>query len=178
MSDIERENISDWDKQRGPSIGESTTVSVDFELFPQKSNKVDLFQQYNYISHAGNPLTWKIEADAINPAEWKCLVEMILEIENRPFRAATGIPRGGVALGVELNKHATGAPNDPLLIVDDVWTTGTSFTEITEHPDMKDWIGDGEWFGWVIFARIPPTFPVRALFEMAVPDSYYTDCVG
>ena len=103
---------------------------------------------------------------------------MILEIENRPFRAATGIPRGGVALGVELNKHATGAPNDPLLIVDDVWTTGTSFREIVEHPDMKDWIGDGEWFGWVIFARIPPTFPVRALFEMAVPDSYYTDCVG
>jgi len=136
-------------------------------------DRPDLFQTGNFVSHAGRDIAWKIEMDAISTEEWKCLAKMILEIEHRPFRAATGIPRGGVALGVALNEHATGAPNDPLLIVDDVWTTGTSFTEITEHPDMKDWIGDGEWFGWVIFARIPPTFPVRALFEMAVPDSYY-----
>ena len=143
---------------------------------------IDLFQTGNFVSHAGLNLTWKIEMDAISDAEWECLAKMILEIEHRPFRAATGIPRGGVALGVALNQHATGNDNDPLLIVDDVWTTGTSFREIVEHPDMKEWIGvhslydpwqSANWFGWVVFARTPTIKPIRALFEMAVPDSYY-----
>ena len=35
-----------------------------------KNINIDLFQKINFISHAGLPLTWKIECDAISPDEW------------------------------------------------------------------------------------------------------------
>ena len=31
---------------------------------------MDLFQEQDFISHAGIPMTWKIEMDALTDAEW------------------------------------------------------------------------------------------------------------
>ena len=36
---------------------------------------MDLFQKVDFISHAGLPLKWKIECDAIKPQEWDCFVQ-------------------------------------------------------------------------------------------------------
>jgi hypoxanthine phosphoribosyltransferase len=94
---------------------------------------MDLFQSVNFISHAGIPMTWKIECDAISPQEWVTLAQMIKEHEHRPWQKAVGIPRGGVALGEALDAYSTGNPNDPILIADDVYTTGTSFREFKEE---------------------------------------------
>ena len=46
------------------------------------------------------------------------------------------------------------------LVVDDVWTTGTSMMEVLQEGD----------FGYVVFARrrIPYGLPVRSLFTMDI----------
>ena len=39
----------------------------------------NLFTSGDFISHAGLPLKWKIECDAIRPEEWDCLAQMIMD---------------------------------------------------------------------------------------------------
>ena len=38
---------------------------------------MDLFQEYDYVGHAGGKLTWKIECDAISDAEWEVLANLV-----------------------------------------------------------------------------------------------------
>ncbi len=90
---------------------------------------MNLFQDGEFVGHAGLPLSWKIECDAISNKEWRCLAKMIMEYQIKPFSKAEGIPRGGVALGDALNEYATGNPDHPVLVADDVYTTGTSFKD-------------------------------------------------
>ena len=120
-----------------------------------------LFDDEEFISHAGLKLGWKIEMDALYTDDWRCLAKMIMEYETRPFRTAVGIPRGGIRLGQMLDKYSTGNPDDPVLIVDDVYTTGTSFREFIaeQYPDEKV-------ICWTVFARNPVTDNVNALFQM------------
>ena len=122
---------------------------------------MDLFQEYNYVGHAGGNLTWKIECDAITDAEWKVLATVLLQYEKRPFRVAVGIPRGATKLGNILNEFATGEPQHPVLVVDDVYTTGTSFREFKAKHYKDEHI-----IQWVIFARKPTTNDINALFTM------------
>ena len=78
------------------------------------------------------------------------------------FKGVYGIPRGGVRLGQMLNEYATGNPEDPVLIVDDVYTTGTSIREFIE----ENYKGQ-EIFCWVVFARNRIyKRHIKALFQM------------
>ena len=43
--------------------------------------EVNLFQKINFISHAGIPMSYKIECDGINKDEWSALAEMIMDFE-------------------------------------------------------------------------------------------------
>jgi|TARA_B100001093_G_scaffold462228_1_gene477290 hypothetical protein len=142
------------------------TLSEGFIHSSYIEPKTDLFQQSNFKSHAGLDLTWKIECDAISDAEWECFARMISEIETRQFSKVVGIPRGGVKLQNALSNYVSGDANDPILIVDDVWTTGTSFREFTEIQTIKDDIEQKDWFGWCIFARTMTDSKVSALFQM------------
>ena len=54
----------------------------------------ELFQLGDFTSHAGLPLKWKIECDAINNYEWDCLATMIMMYQHEPFSKVLGIPRG------------------------------------------------------------------------------------
>ena len=121
-----------------------------------------LFVDEDFISHAGLQLGWKIEMDALYENDWRCLAKMILEYETRSFRKAVGIPRGGKRLGDILNESATGNPDDPVLIVDDVYTTGTSFREFIAENYADDNI-----ICWVVFARNKiDKRHIKALFQM------------
>ena len=142
------------------------TLSEGFIHSSYIEPKTDLFQQSNFKSHAGLDLTWKIECDAISDAEWECFARMISEIETRQFSKVVGIPRGGVKLQNALSNYVSGNADDPILIVDDVWTTGTSFREFTEIQTIKDDIEQKDWFGWCIFARTMTDSKVSALFQM------------
>jgi len=131
---------------------------------------MDLFQQSNFKSHAGLDLTWKIECDAISDAEWACFARMISELETRPFSDVIGIPRGGVKLENELLNYVSGNKDDPVLIVDDVWTTGSSFNEFVGIQSIEKIVENKGWFGWCVFARTTTNNHVTALFQM--PEAY------
>jgi len=122
---------------------------------------MNIFQQVDFKSHAGLDLKWKIECDGVSKKEWKCLAEMILDYEKRPFQSAIGIPRGGVMLGSFLNQYSTQKLDDPYLIVDDVLTTGGSMVDF-----RKEHFSGKETFGWVVFARGFPPQWCRSLFQM------------
>ena len=133
---------------------------------------MDLFQEVEFISHAGIPMTWKIEMDALTDAEWDACAKMIMEYQERPFYQAVGIPRGGVKLANALNKYASGNPEHDDLICDDVYTTGTSFREFIaeNYPDYTKQQGSR----WCVFARQPSNTwnggYVKALFTMPAKD--------
>ena len=122
---------------------------------------IDLFQKVDFTSHAGIPMSWKLECDGINEAEWSALAKMIMEYQTEPFSKVVGIPRGGLPLQYALEPYVTQG-NHPWLVVDDVYTTGTSFREFctTKETMFAD--------KWCIFARkpIPEIDRVQALFTM------------
>ena len=97
---------------------------------------MNLFVKEDFISHAGNPLTWKIECDALSDDDWACIAHMIVEREMRPFSKVIGIPRGGKKLEEALQPYVSFGIY-PVLVVDDVWTTGTSFAEFTQTQIIK-----------------------------------------
>jgi len=131
---------------------------------------MDLFQRYDYKSHANLDLTWKLECDAISDGEWSVLARIISELESRPFSDVVGVPRGGVKLENEMLNYVSGNKNDPVLIVDDVWTTGTSFKEFVGIHVIEKMTEHVGWFGWCIFARTQTSNHVTALFQM--PETY------
>ena len=120
-----------------------------------------LFSVGDFISHAGLPLKWKIECDAISPEQWSALATMIMEYQTEPFSKVVGIPRGGLALQYALEPYVTEGDH-PWLVVDDVYTTGTSFREFctNKHTMFA--------YKWCVFARkpIPSMEDIKALFTM------------
>ena len=101
-----------------------------------------LFQRGDFTSHAGLPLKWKLECDAITDEEWRCLAKMIMDYQDRPFSKAVGIPRGGVKLAEALNEYASGDDTDFPLICDDVFTTGTSMVDFIKEKFEATKIND------------------------------------
>ena len=122
---------------------------------------LELFQKIDFISHAGIPMSYIIECDAISKTEWSALAEMIMDFEKRPFSKVVGIPRGGLPLQWALEPYVTEG-NHPWMVVDDVYTTGTSFREFCTTKETM--------FAhkWAIFARNPinPNDDVNALYQM------------
>tara|TARA_R110002167_G_scaffold74467_4_gene208411 strand:+ start:334 stop:738 length:405 start_codon:yes stop_codon:yes gene_type:complete len=124
-----------------------------------------LFQEEDFVSHAGIPLKWKIECDAIMEEEWDCLALMIHEKSGGTCREAVGIPRGGVPLADAINKRfATGKDEDYIFVVDDVYTTGKSFLDFRKkhYPNTIQ----GMIKQWCVFSRKPTENGVQSLFTM------------
>ncbi len=126
----------------------------------------DLFQKIDFTSHAGLDLAWKIEMDALSHGEWECIAQMIMEL-TPPFKEAIGIPRGGNVLGKLLNRQGTGERTDPICIVDDVLTTGTSMNEFKTKRHFRN---PSKYIGWVVFSRSQTPYWVNALFQMPYKD--------
>ena len=127
----------------------------------------NLFTYGNFISHAGKPLKWKIECDALSINDWDCLAHMVMERQKKPFSRVEGIPRGGIPFANALSKYASGNDEDMPMIVDDIFTTGKSIIDYMNenYPNKLSAYGHR----WVVFARkksnVHP-FSVRALFTM------------
>ena len=123
-----------------------------------------LFKSVDFKSHSGLELKWKIECDALSDPEWFTISQMIMEI-SVPFKEAIGIPRGGTKLGSLLNQYGTGKRKDPILLVDDVLTTGES---MKQFKTKRSWRYPSDYIGWVVFARTKTPKWVTALFQMPV----------
>ena len=81
---------------------------------------MSLFIREDFISHAGLPLTWKVECDALTDKDYEALAKIVSE--KLTFRDVKGIPRGGIPFEKALKPYCTNDENDPLLIADDVYT--------------------------------------------------------
>ena len=148
----------------------SICIPAIFELAMNEKvgRHTDLFQTQDFRAHSGEQLTWKIECDALSTAEWDTLATMIYEYEHQSFGEVVGIPRGGLPLARALEGYATGNPEHPILIVDDVLTTGGSMNTF-----QMDYFRNRDprrgYIGWVVFARIPCEHAngwISALFQM------------
>lgn len=86
-------------------------------------------------------LEWKIDCDALTYADMETMAVLITRRVGA-FSRVEGVPRGGLRLADILSHYTT--PNGPLLIVDDVCTTGRSLE--TQRAGRNA-------MGYVIFSR-------------------------
>jgi hypothetical protein len=125
-----------------------------------------LFVPGDFVAHSGDTLRWKIECDALTDRDWEALALAAIDVLP-PFGGVEGVPTGGDPFARALAAHST--PGGPLLIADDVCTTGTS---LDEHRAGRDAIGV------VAFARGPipdwvtPLFTLRAAAPASEDDRW------
>lgn len=112
---------------------------------------MSLFQLGKFVLHSGHTTTWLIDCEALADSDMETLATMIADMVGR-FGSVEGVPRGGLRLAKALERHTT---TGPVLIVDDVLTTGASMEQQRAGRDV---------IGAVIFARGPCPSWVGALF--------------
>jgi len=101
---------------------------------------MSLFKDGYFQSHSGQNLPWKVECDKLTSGDWECLAKIVGN--SLKFSRVEGVPRGGLKLAnlLQIYTRATGG----LLIVDDVFTTGSSM-EKHRNGSLDDieleWIG-------------------------------------
>lgn len=97
-----------------------------------------LFQFGWFASHSKFQLPWKLSFDCMGQgpvtSDWTDVAEIIAW--KFAFRSVYGIPRGGSLLAKALDKYCE--PGYPVLIVDDVLTTGRSFIEARAKLNLLD----------------------------------------
>jgi hypothetical protein len=102
---------------------------------------MDLFNFGWFRSHSGIILPWKFDADALSDGSIEAISKIICR--KFAFSEVIGVPRGGLRLADALRPHAE--PGYPLMIVDDVLTTGRSMEEYRRDSEIA--------IGVVILAR-------------------------
>lgn len=126
---------------------------------------MSLFQQGNFKLHSGATTNWKIECDALDDQDWQTIA-MLISNQSLGFYNAVGVPRGGLKLAEALQSYKNMYSGN-ILIVDDVYTTGTSMNKmrklLTQQPGVTC-------YGHVLFARGPIIAPdntwIKPLFQM------------
>lgn len=118
---------------------------------------MNLFQLGDFTLHSGEQSNFKIDCDALGDDDWDCIATLLWERIPR-FRRVEGIPNGGLRLASFLERYSSCNPKDPMLIVDDVYTTGKSFKEVKGRYLNV--------IGAVVFARNPTWQWVTPLFRM------------
>jgi hypothetical protein len=113
-----------------------------------------------FVRASGQTAHYKIEEEGLSDEEIETAAKLIAE-SVPPFRDVLGVPRGGLRLSSALEKYRTSLSVDPLLVVDDVWTTGGSMRLfIAKHQLHRLPL-----MGAVMFAINPPESWVFALFQ-------------
>lgn len=121
-----------------------------------------LFKWSASKSAAGLSLDWKIDCDSLTDDDWDCIARACMPLLG-PFGDVVGVPRGGLKLAEAVERYAT-SREGPVLIVDDVWTTGMSMARHAAGLGLAM----HEWRGLVAFARGPLPPNVRCFAEIKV----------
>ncbi len=125
-----------------------------------------LFRMGEFKLHSGQESDFKIDCEALNDGDWYNLAWLIHK-RLGPFRIAVGIPAGGIRLAEALQHFCTDDPRHPLVLVDDVYSTGASMCEAREQAlhNVENVVGV------VLFARNPVKESwIRAVFTMTLED--------
>jgi hypothetical protein len=121
---------------------------------------MNLFEKKKWVMHSGEESNFKIECDALTLADWDTIAYLIAK--NISFVSAVGVPQGGLKFAEALREYKKSS--GPLLIVDDVLTTGASMEK------MKDIYHNV--IGIVLFARgrcpdwVTPIFQMNEWFTL------------
>lgn len=86
-----------------------------------------LFQTGIFRLHSGAVSPYKVECDALMWEDWGTLADLIAA--QVPFSAVEGVPTGGIKLALCLAQYAQPGSAHPLLLVDDVLSTGASMEQ-------------------------------------------------
>ena len=121
---------------------------------------MNLFRSGLFQLSSGKQTSWKIDCDALVDDDWKTLAGMV-RLMVPSFRSVVGVPTGGLKLAEHLQPFCT--IEGPLLIVDDVLTTGQS---------MEDMRRAREAVGVVVFARGQCPIWIKSIFQM--PEKFWT----
>lgn len=113
----------------------------------------DLLRLGNLTLHSGERTWWLLDCDAFSEEDMDMLAFQIAERVS-PFGLVEGVPQGGLCLAHALTPYIT---QGPVLIVDDVLTTGAS---------MEQQRGGRLALGAVLFARGPCPDWVMALLTV------------
>ncbi len=117
---------------------------------------MSLFKTGYFNLHSGDESTWKIDCDVLTDDDWRTLAGMATSNILPKFGSVEGVPNGGLKFAEALRPYIT---EGPVLIVDDVLTTGNS---------MIQQKGDREAIGIVVFSR-SNTLPnwITAIFRIS-----------
>lgn len=117
-----------------------------------------LFKLGDFILHCGQKSDWIIDCNALTDDDWEALA-LIGSRLVPPFSQVVGIPRGGLSFANSMAHYRK--TRGGLLIVDDVYTTGTSL-----EVCRADYAGRfSDIIGLVAFARAPITQPwIKAIW--------------
>lgn len=128
---------------------------------------MNLFQTGDFTLASGENSGWKIECDSLGEADWEALAKITVKMIGRPFGVAYGVPKGGIPFADELEKFSSGAGSDPILLVDDVLTTGASMTEYRDFLFELEWMQiNAPVLGIVAFARRRPPDWITPIFQL------------
>lgn len=117
---------------------------------------MSLFVNDSFISHSGKELPFKIDCDGLSEEDIETIASII---GNRlTFRDVVGVPEGGLRLASALVRYCFS--EGPILIIDDVLTTGASMEEKRKE------VGENS-VGVVIFARGWCPNWVRPIFHLS-----------
>lgn len=117
---------------------------------------MSIFQFGDFTLHSGNSSNWKIECDFLNKEDFDTLAYLVHKFMPS-FKRVEGVPNGGLRFAESLEKYCVPIAEWPLLIVDDVLTTGNS---------MNEYKGNREAIGLVIFSRGKNPFWVTSIFDL------------
>jgi orotate phosphoribosyltransferase len=122
---------------------------------------MNLFQKVNIILNSGQPSDFKIECDALTKEDLDCFAYLISK--KIKFSKVIGVPTGGIRIQEALEQYVTLDPTLPLLIVDDVLTTGGS---MNRYKNKFEEMGYDNIKGIVIFSRTTPPNWIESVFTM------------
>jgi len=109
---------------------------------------MNLFQKGNIILSSGQKSDFKIECDALTDKDWECLAYLVSKKMN--FSGVYGVPEGGRKLEKCLQKYCIRDNDLPVLICDDVLTTGNSMIKLRNGLSDE---GVENIIGVVVFSR-------------------------
>ncbi len=106
-----------------------------------------LFQQGLFQLSSGLYSFWKIDCDSLDIDDWSTLAQLLTE-RLPEFGSVQWVPSGGAPLAEAMSSYIT---KGPVLICDDVWTTGGSMKR--HRASLGEQGRDA--IGAVVFARTP-----------------------
>jgi len=122
-----------------------------------------LFQIGSFeLANAGHS-SFKINADVLTTDDWNALAHLALQIVPS-FGSVVPVPTGGIPFADALRPFAT---EGPVLVVDDVLTTGISILRAAAPYRLEGKIVTESCILLVAFSRVPQLSWVHSIFTLA-----------